>query len=91
MARCELRGRNPAAVKAALDAWVAGLDRTSPEWRHHQLEALLVYRGIGVPKPELLRELQSCDKPQSRMAGWKFSKRAPQPSLPQTGAWRRRS
>ena len=39
-AKIELRERNRDEVRAALDAWLAGLDAGDPRFPHHQTEAL---------------------------------------------------
>ena len=67
-AKRELRERDPAAVEAALDDWVADLDRADPRYRHHQIEAVWMYRGINAVRTDLLRELLACDQQQARAA-----------------------
>jgi putative heme-binding domain-containing protein len=67
-AKRELRERDPAAVKAALDAWVAGLDPTDPRYRHHQVEAIWTYRWIDAVNTDLLREVLGCERQQARAA-----------------------
>src|SRR4029078_11194367 len=47
LARMELRERDRAEVKAALDRWVAALDAKDARVFHHQVEAIWTYRGIG--------------------------------------------
>ena len=66
--RRELRERDANEVLSSLDRWVAGLAPDQPRYRHHQLEAVWIYRGIGATKPDLLRELLSCDEPLARSA-----------------------
>lgn len=66
--RRELRERNPERVKKALDAWVAKLDANDARYRHHQTEALWVYRGIGRPSPALLAALVNCEDHNARAA-----------------------
>ncbi len=46
-----------ASVLPALDAWVAALDRTRPEFDPSALEALFVAEGLGQIRPALLAEL----------------------------------
>ena len=70
-AKRELRERDAAEVKAALDTWVAGLDASDPRHRHHQMEAVWMYRGIEASKPELLVELVTCNNAQARAAATK--------------------
>lgn len=67
-ARRELRERNPLDVAAALDLWVQSLDPDAPRFRHHQMEAVWVCRGIGIPRPELLRDLLTCSDHHARAA-----------------------
>ena len=67
-AKRELRDRDPARVKAALDAWVAKLDPTAPRHRHHQIEAVWLYRGIDAMNAGLLTELLECDNHNARAA-----------------------
>lgn len=44
-AKIELRNRDSAELRAALDKWAAALDPKDPEVEHHKLEALWVYLG----------------------------------------------
>ncbi|MDP6448438.1 MAG: HEAT repeat domain-containing protein, partial [Pirellulaceae bacterium] len=67
-AKRELRDRDPARVKAALDAWVAKLDPTVPRHRHHQIEAVWLYRGIDAMNAGLLAELLECNNHNARAA-----------------------
>ena len=67
-AKRELRERNPARVKTALDSWVAKLDPADPRHRHHQIEAVWLYRGIGATNTQLLSELLECGDPHARAA-----------------------
>jgi putative heme-binding domain-containing protein len=67
-AKRELRERDPAAVKPALDAWVKALRPEDPRHRHHQVEALWAYRWIREDTPELLRQLLKCEEPPARAA-----------------------
>jgi lysophospholipase L1-like esterase/uncharacterized cupredoxin-like copper-binding protein len=66
--RRELRERNPDRVKKALDQWVAGLEKTDPRFRHHQTEAMWVYRGVGHSDPDLIGELVVCEDHHARAA-----------------------
>lgn len=59
--RSELRDREPDEVEKALTAWVGSLDPFNPRHRHHQVEALWVYRGIGRSNPDFLVELLNCE------------------------------
>ena len=67
-AKRELRERDPAKAKAALDSWVAKLDPTDPRHRHHQIEAVWTYRGIDTTNTQLLGELLECDDHHARAA-----------------------
>lgn len=66
--RRELRERDAAEVKDALDKWVKDLDVADPRFRHHQLEAVWVYRGIKATNVDLLDALLSCDDHHARAA-----------------------
>ncbi len=66
--RYELRERDPAEVTAALDTWVAALDKNDPRFRHHQVEAVWAYRNVGAIRPALLTELLACDEHHARAA-----------------------
>ena len=67
-AKRELRERDPDAVKAAMDDWVAKLDTTDPRHRHHQVEAIWGYRNIGKVNADLLREVLKCEEHHARAA-----------------------
>ena len=65
----ELRDTHAAAdVAIALDTWVDSLDPSTERFRHHQVEAMWVYRSIGVSRPALLRELLNCENHHARAA-----------------------
>ncbi|NNE01265.1 MAG: hypothetical protein HKN47_28460 [Pirellulaceae bacterium] len=66
--RRELRERDAAAVHTALNQWVSSLDSNDSRWRHHQIEAIWVYRGIGQTNLPLLRELLACEHHLARAA-----------------------
>lgn len=66
--RGELRQRDRGAVKRALDRWVGQLSPTDPRYRHHQIEAIWIYRGIREINAGLLRELLRCDNQYARAA-----------------------
>ena len=66
--RRELRERDRVDVKAALDSWVTNLDTADPRYRHHQIEAIWIYRGINATNTDLLRQLLSCDNRHARAA-----------------------
>ncbi len=67
-AKRELRDRDPQLVKQQLDGWVAKLSRNDPRFRHHQLEAIWLYRGIDATNFDLLRELLVCEEHLARAA-----------------------
>ena len=68
LAKRELRERGAAEVAAALDHWVSGLDTKDPRYRHHQVEALWMFRGLGEARPNLLTELLNCEEHHARAA-----------------------
>ncbi|SVC73228.1 uncharacterized protein METZ01_LOCUS326082, partial [marine metagenome] len=65
-AKRELRERDPQAVKAALDNWVGKLNSNDARYRHHQMEAVWMYRNIESKNTKLLAELLDCEKPEAR-------------------------
>jgi plastocyanin len=67
-AKRELRERNRAETATASDTWVATLDPAEPRFRHHQLEALWLRRGLDLPVGDLLQTLLGCDEPMARAA-----------------------
>jgi glucose/arabinose dehydrogenase len=66
--RGELRERDANKVKQALDSWVSNLSADDPRFRHHQIEAIWVYRGIREVNTDLLRELLACEDRHARAA-----------------------
>lgn len=66
--RGELRQRDPAKVEAALHEWVSQLSRDDDRYRHHQIEAIWVYRGIDALNIDLFRELLQCENKYARAA-----------------------
>lgn len=67
-AKRELRERDPQQVADALDVWVKQLQPSDSRYRHHQLEAVWLYRGINVARASLLEELLTCDNHYARAA-----------------------
>ena len=67
-AKGELRLRNPVKVKQALDKWVVSLLRGDREFRHHQIEAIWMYRNIDALRIDLLREVLECENHHARAA-----------------------
>jgi putative heme-binding domain-containing protein len=68
LAKRELRERDAADVRRALDAWLANLSADDPRLLHHKLEALWTYRTIGAVNTELLRELLTASDHHARAA-----------------------
>lgn len=66
--RRELRERDPDLVEKQLHEFVAALDESDPRYRHHQLEAIWIYRGIGAVNTDLLRALLTSDDHHARAA-----------------------
>ncbi len=66
--RRELSWRDPAEVVKALDSWLTVLDPKETRFRHHQVEAMWVYQGLGKDNLELLDELLLCEVPDARAA-----------------------
>jgi glucose/arabinose dehydrogenase/plastocyanin len=64
----ELRTADTGQVEKALEKWLQDLDRSDPRLRHHQTEALWMYRNIGKVNTALIKELLACDVPQARAA-----------------------
>ena len=67
-AKRELRERDAAVVEAALEKWLEDLDPNDPRYRHHQVEAVWIYRGVGRVNTDLLREILACDEHHARAA-----------------------
>ncbi|MDP7050521.1 MAG: GDSL-type esterase/lipase family protein, partial [Verrucomicrobiota bacterium] len=67
-AKRELRERDPQEVKVALDKWVGALNSKDTRHRHHQMEAVWMYRNIESENIKLLAELLDCEKPEARAA-----------------------
>ncbi len=67
-AKRELRERDPARVKKALDTWLANLDKKHPRYEHHRLEALWMYRNIRAVNIPLLRDILQSKNHNARAA-----------------------
>ncbi len=67
-AKRELRERNAGEIEAALDKWVASLDKTDKRFRHHQMEAIWMYRNVNAVRPKLLRSVLRSDNHLARAA-----------------------
>ncbi len=68
LAKRELTERGSAAVLTELGTWVRGLDAKDARFRHHQIEALWLYRALRSTNHALWREVLACDEPQARAA-----------------------
>ena len=66
--RNELRSRSADDVLKALNRWISDLDSSDDRYRHHQVEALWLYRNIGATNFDLLRELLQCEQYHARAA-----------------------
>jgi len=55
-AKIELGGRETPAVIAAVDQWIAGLDKSDPQYEHHRLEGLWVKQYHNVVDAALLSQ-----------------------------------
>jgi len=67
-AKRELRERPAPEVVAALNTWVSKLVPTDLRYRHHQVEAMWLYKGIDSPEPRLMKELLVCENEHARAA-----------------------
>ena len=66
--RRELREHAPSEVLPALEKWVAGLDKTSPQYEKLMLEALWVSWGQNKHDPRLIRQLMKSQDHRIRAA-----------------------
>ena len=64
----EIRKHPSTKVEQKLDQWLNNLNDKAPNFRHHQLEALLAYANIGIHKEDLVTELINCNVPEARAA-----------------------
>ena len=64
----ELRGRDSDVVKERLDVWVDRLDPADSRFRHHQVEAIWLYRGLNAVNTGLLRDVLACREHHARAA-----------------------
>jgi len=65
-AKIELGMRDTAQVMAAVDQWVAGLDKGDKAFEHHVLEALWVKQWHNVVDETLLRRVLQSPEPRAR-------------------------
>lgn len=56
-AKLELRARDKAVVRPALEQWLSRLDPNDSQYSRYRLEALWCFQTIDEPAPELLRQL----------------------------------
>ncbi|WP_437225061.1 PVC-type heme-binding CxxCH protein [Planctomicrobium sp. SH661] len=66
--RQELRDRDTAEVLAAVDTWIAGLDKSDDEYEHNLLEAFWVKQHHDVLDEKLLKQLLSAKDGRARAA-----------------------
>ncbi|MEM1124267.1 MAG: c-type cytochrome, partial [Bacteroidota bacterium] len=69
--RRELRARDKEEVLTKLRDWTANLDRQSPDYEHHMLEALWVTWGLNQVDRSLLEKLLQADDFRARAAAVK--------------------
>ena len=67
-ARRELQERDADKVLPDLKKWIAALDTSNAEYEHHLLEALWIYQGHGIVKPELLKKMLEAKNAHARIA-----------------------
>jgi glucose/arabinose dehydrogenase len=67
-ARRELRERPEQEVLTALEAWVAGLDKSDREYWRQMLEALWLHQSLDQVDLKLLRQVLTCPEPRARAA-----------------------
>jgi len=65
-ARRELRERPEQEVLSSLDKWVAGLDKTDPEYWRRMLEALWLHQSKDDVDVSFLKQLLTCPEPRAR-------------------------
>ncbi|MCB1276418.1 PVC-type heme-binding CxxCH protein [Prosthecobacter sp.] len=66
--KIELAKHDPAKVEAAVEAWVAKLDKNDKEYEHHRLEALWVHQWIDIVDVDLLKQVLASPEPRARAA-----------------------
>ncbi|RUL86143.1 azurin [Tautonia sociabilis] len=66
--RIELRSRDADQVMAALDPWIAELNRDDPDYWRQMLEALWVHQQFDVVDQDLLETVLRCPEPKARAA-----------------------
>ncbi len=63
-----LRGKTPDEVFPHLEKWIIGLDKRSPDYEHHLLEALWLYQDFDIVQKDLLKRLTGASDYQARAA-----------------------
>ena len=63
-ARRELRERPEPEVLNALETWVAGLDKSDPEYWRQMLEALWLHQSLDQVDEAFLKQMLACPEPQ---------------------------
>lgn len=67
-AKSEIMERDADKVEAAMQKWLAGLDKNDPRYRHHQTEVMWLTRAIDKVNKPLLEELLNCEVHYARAA-----------------------
>jgi hypothetical protein len=67
-ARRELRERPEQEVLKSLEIWVAGLDKSDPEYWRQMLEALWLHQSLDQVDEKLLKQVLTCPEPKARAA-----------------------
>lgn len=66
--RAVLRTHDASVVLPALQTWLAGLNRTDPDYTHHRLEGLWLHQEFNEMNKNLLAELLTAQPEQARAA-----------------------
>ena len=67
-ARRELRERPEQEVLGALPSWIAGLDKSDPEYWRQMLEALWLHQSLDQVDEAFLKQMLTCPEPRARAA-----------------------
>lgn len=67
-AKIEIAKHPREQIHAAAQKWVAGLDKTDPEYEHHRLEALWTLQWNGIVDADLLKAVLASPDPRARAA-----------------------
>ena len=68
-ARRELRERPEQEVLKSLETWIAGLDKSDPEYWRQMLEALWLHQSLDQVDEKLLKQMLTCPEPQGPRRG----------------------